>query len=112
PRLTCSTATAKRVPCSEDRGKRSGRRDRIPRRRTMRTMTTWLSGITVVVALGFALAGAPLAQTQTTIDVLQFEVVAVDGNTLVVRDQAGTHAVTVPDDFRFDVDGKKLSVSE
>ena len=78
----------------------------------MRTMTTWLSAITVVVALGFALAGAPLAQTTTTIDVLQFEVVAVDGNTLVVRDQAGTHAVTVPDDFRFDVDGKKLSVSE
>jgi len=65
-----------------------------------------------MVALGLAFAGAPLAQTTTTVDVRNFEVISVDGNKLVVRDQKGTHQYTVPDDFRFTVDGKKMSVSE
>lgn len=53
-----------------------------------------------------------LAQTTTTSDVRNFEVLAVDGNRLVVRDQKGTHEYTVPDDFRFAVDGKPISVKE
>ena len=78
----------------------------------MRTKAAWLSGVIVMVALGLAFAGAPLAQTTTTVDVRNFEVISVDGNKLVVRDERGTQEFTVPDDFRFTVDGKKMSVSE
>jgi len=53
-----------------------------------------------------------LAQTTSTVDVHNFEVISVDGNKLVVRDERGTQELTVPDDFRFTVDGKKMSVSE
>jgi len=78
----------------------------------MRTQSTPLAGVIVMVALGLAFAGAALAQTTTTVDVRNFEVIAVDGNRLVVRDQNGTQELTVPDDFRFTVDGKKMAVSE
>ena len=65
-----------------------------------------------LVALGLAFAGTSFAQTTTTIGTRNFEVVAVDGNKLVVRDEKGAQEITVPDDFRFTVDGKKMSVSE
>ncbi len=78
----------------------------------MGTNARWLSRIVVVVALGFAFAGAPSAQTTTAVDTRNFEVISVDGNKLVVRDERGTNELTVPDDFRFTVDGKKMSVSE
>ena len=78
----------------------------------MRTKVKWLAGVIVTIALGFAFAGAPLAQTTTAVDMRNFEVISVDGNKLVVRDQKGTQQYTVPDDFRFTVDGKKVSVSE
>jgi hypothetical protein len=71
-----------------------------------------LSAVIVTVALGFALAGAPFAQTTSTTDVRNFEVISVEGNKLVVRDEKGTEEITVPDDFRFTVEGKKVSVSE
>lgn len=77
----------------------------------MRTMAR-LSGIIVMLALGLTLTGAVLAQTTITMEVLNFEVIAVDGNKLVVRDQNGAHEVTVPPNFEFTVDGKKMSVSE
>ena len=58
-------------------------------------------------------AGAATAQSQIqTTDELNFEVISVDGNNLVVRDQNGTREVTVPDDFRFTVDGKPMSVHD
>jgi hypothetical protein len=66
----------------------------------------------VAFGLGLFAAGALLAQTQTTVDVRNFEVLAVEGNSLVVRDQRGTHEYTVPDDFRFNVDGRPMSVKE
>ncbi len=78
----------------------------------MRTKATWLCEIIVLVALGLAFAGAPLAQTTTTVNVRNFEVISVDGNKLIVRDEKGAQEITVPDDFRFTVDGKKMSVSE
>jgi len=58
------------------------------------------------------LAGNASAQTTTTVDVRNFEVISVEGNKLVVRNEKGTHEYTVPDDFRFTVDGKQLSVSD
>jgi hypothetical protein len=78
----------------------------------VKTKARWLSAVIVTVTLGCAFVGAPLAQTTTTVDVRNFEVISVDGNKLVVRDQRGTNEYTVPDDFRFSVDGKNLSVSE
>ena len=78
----------------------------------MRTKATWLSAVIVAVALEFALAGNASAQTTTTVDAGNFEVISVDGNKLVVRNEKGTHEYTVPDDFRFTVDGKQLSVSD
>jgi LPXTG-motif cell wall-anchored protein len=75
-------------------------------------MTSRLSAVLMFFVLGLLHTGAPLAQTSTTVDVRNFEVISVDGNNLVVRDQRGTHEYTVPDDFRFTVDGRKLAANE
>ena len=69
----------------------------------------------VLAALALTLlgTGGATAQTQTiNTDVLMFEVIAVDGNNVVVRDQNGTRALTVPEDFKFTVDGKSMSVHD
>ncbi len=70
----------------------------------------------VLAALALTLLGAGAAtaqqtQTQKT-EVLMFEVISVGGNNLVFRDQNGTRELTVPDDFRFTVDGKPMSVHD
>jgi len=57
-------------------------------------------------------AAVSLAQTSTTSDTKKFQVIAVEGNHLVVRVPEGTRELTVPADFRFNVDGKMLSVQE
>ena len=49
-------------------------------------------------------------QTSTSTETKKFEIVAVDGNKLVVRLPEGTKELTVPDDFRFTVNGQPLSV--
>jgi LPXTG-motif cell wall-anchored protein len=58
------------------------------------------------------MAAVTLAQTSTTSDTKKFQVISVTGNQLVVRLPEGTRELTVPDDFRFNVDGKMLSVHE
>ncbi len=58
-----------------------------------------------------AVAGI-LAQTSTTTETKKFQVIAVEGNKLVVQLPEGTRELTVPPDFRFNVDGKELSVVE
>src|SRR6476620_7618715 len=72
-------------------------------------------------AIRFLLSGAfacltvavTSAQTpSTTTETKKFQVIAVDGNQLVVKLPEGTRELTVPDDFRFTVDGKSLSVHE
>jgi hypothetical protein len=78
----------------------------------MRTNASWLPRVMAMVVLGLAFAGVPLAQTTTTVDTRQFEVIAVDGNKLVVRDQKGTHEYTVAKDFRIMVDGKSMEASD
>ena len=72
---------------------------------------------TIRVVLGGALvcmtATLTLAQTPaTTTETKKFQIIAVDGNQLVVRLPEGTRELTVPDDFRFNIDGKMLSVQE
>jgi len=62
-----------------------------------------------IVCLTSALTSA---QTTSTTQTKSFEVISVDGNTLVVKLPEGTKELTVPDTFRFSVDGSQLSVHQ
>jgi hypothetical protein len=76
-------------------------------------MTRALNRVTLTAAFVSSMAVVSLAQqSSTTTEVKTFEVLAVDGNTLVVNLPEGTRELTVADDFRFNVDGKMLSVRE
>ena len=57
--------------------------------------------------LGGVLVGVTAAATlaQSTTETKKFQVIAVEGNKLVVSLPEGTKELTVPDDFRFMVDG-------
>jgi len=57
-------------------------------------------------------AAAASAQTTTSSETKKFQVISVDGSQLVVKLPEGTRELTVPADFRFNVDGKMLSVQE
>ena len=58
-------------------------------------------------------AGVSSAQTTSAAtEVKKFEVIAVDGNDLVVRLPEGTRQINVPPGFVFTVNGKPLSVNE
>jgi hypothetical protein len=48
----------------------------------------------------------------TTTENKKFEVISVEGNTLVVKLPEGTREISVPDDFKFNVDGKQMTVHE
>ena len=56
-------------------------------------------------------AGLAAAQTSST-EIKNFEVVSVEGNQAVVRLPEGAREITVPEDFRFSVGGKQISVHE
>lgn len=76
-------------------------------------MTRALNRVTLAAAFVCSMSVVSMAQQQsTTTDVKTFEILAVDGNTLVVSLPEGTRELTVADDFRFNVDGKMLSVRE
>ena len=78
----------------------------------MRTKLHGLFGALSVCAMVLA-AGTASAQTQTrTSTTTKFEVISVVGNQLVIRTPEGTKEYAVPEDFRFTVDGKSLSVHE
>ena len=71
--------------------------------------------VRAVLAAALVCAAAGVSQAQTTStssETKSFEVLAVDGNTLVVRLPEGTRELTVPDDFRFTVNGQPLSVQQ
>ena len=72
----------------------------------------WLARAVVMFALGLTFAGASLAQTTATTNARKFEVISVDGSQLVFRDERGTNTITVPDGFRFTVDGKQLAIGD
>lgn len=68
-----------------------------------------------VFAAALVCAAAVASQAQTTAtstETKSFEVLAVDGNQLVVRLPEGTRELTVADDFRFTVDGQQLGVRQ
>ena len=65
---------------------------------------------TVIVGL---VAPASMAQTSTTTrQTKSFSIISVDANQVIVKLPEGTRELTVPDDFRFTIDGKQLSVHE
>ena len=72
-----------------------------------------MRSIVRVALCGFlvcATAAVAVAQTSTTTK--QFQIISVEGNQLVVKLPEGTRELTVPSDFRFNIDGKSLSVQE
>ena len=76
-------------------------------------MTRAVIRIAMCAALVCLTAGVAVAQTTTSsTQTKKFQIIAVDGNTLVVKLPEGTRELTVADDFRFNVDGKQLSVRE
>jgi hypothetical protein len=70
------------------------------------------SRLILASVLVFLTAGVSSAQTTSATDVKTFEVIAVDGNDLVVRLPEGTRQINVPPGFVFTVNGKPMSVSD
>ena len=68
--------------------------------------------IVAVGAVGLLTAAATSAQAQSTSETKRFEVITVDGNDLVVRLPEGVKELTVPEGFKFTVDGQQLSVHD
>jgi hypothetical protein len=72
-----------------------------------------MSGVVLAAAAVWLIAVAAPAQTTTTSsETKSFEVLAVEGNQLDVRLPEGRKELTVPDDFRFTVNGQQLSVHQ
>ena len=75
-------------------------------------MTRTISRVVLAGAVVCLTAVVSLAQTSSTTETKTFEVLAVDGNQLVVSLPEGTKELTVADDFRFNVNGQMLSVQQ
>ena len=71
-------------------------------------MTRALSQVALATAvLGLTAAGSQAQRRQRRRETETFTVLAVQGNTLVVRLPEGTRELTVPDDFRFTINGQR-----
>jgi len=76
-------------------------------------MTRALSHVVLATAiLGLTAAGSQAQTTTTSSETKTFEVIAVQGNQLVVSLPEGTRELTVADDFRFTVNGQQLAVRD
>ena len=73
-----------------------------------------MSRVVLAAAVLCATAAVSLAEQTTTssTQTKTFEVLAVDGNQLIVKLPEGTRELTVADDFRFNVNGQQMSVHE
>jgi hypothetical protein len=77
----------------------------------LRTFWRW----TALAACATALPVSVLAQqpaTSTQEQVVRFEIVSVDGNSVILRGPNGAKEFTATEDQRFNVDGKQVSVHE
>ena len=74
-----------------------------------RTMVRMVLAAAVVCSTA---VGSSAQTSSTSAETKNFEVLSVDGNTLVVRLPEGTRELTVADDFRFTVNGQQLSVQQ
>lgn len=68
--------------------------------------------LAALVVCSTAVAALAQQSTTTTAETKMFEVLAVEGNRLDVRLPEGTREMTVPEDFRFTVNGQSMSVHE
>jgi len=75
-------------------------------------MSRPMTGVAIAAAMVWLTAVAAMAQTATVSETKSFEVLAVEGNLLYVRLPEGTRGLTVPDDFRFTVNGQQMSVQQ
>ena len=75
-------------------------------------MTRAISQVVLVAGIVCLTAVGSLAQQTSSSETKTFEVLGVEGNVLIVRLPEGTRELTVPDDFRFTVNGQQLSVRE
>ncbi len=78
----------------------------------MRRKIERLAIIVCACLIGVFIGTASARQTSTTTQTKPFEVISVDGNQLVIRGPDGTKEYTVPEAFRFTVNGQQLSVHE
>jgi len=73
-----------------------------------------MSRVVLAAAVLCTTAAVSLAEqtTSSSTQTKTFEVLAVDGNQLIVKLPEGTRELTVADDFRFNVNGQQMSVRE
>jgi len=69
-------------------------------------------GLAVLVVCSTAVLSLAQQESTTVRDRKSFEIISVEGHQLVVKLPEGTKELTVPDDFRFNVNGQMLSVRE
>ena len=72
------------------------------------------SRLIALALCGVLAAGMMLAQasSSTTTEMRSFEVISVDGNRVVAKTDRGIREVTLPSDFKINIDGKDVGVSE
>ena len=65
-----------------------------------------------LAVLALLVAGTAAAQTTTLTEKRAFEVISVDGNKVVVKTDQGTREVTLPPDFKLNMDGKQIGLAD
>lgn len=73
---------------------------------------TTIQVLMAVMAVCFTAVISTAQTTTSSTQVKTFEVIAVNGNDLVVKLPEGTREINVPDDFRFTVDGQQLAARD
>src|SRR6478672_4420963 len=68
--------------------------------------------VMAAMAVCFTAVTSTAQTTTTATHTKNFEVIAVNGNDLVVKLPEGTRELQVPDDFRFTVDGQQLAARD
>jgi len=68
--------------------------------------------VMAAMAVCFTAITSTAQTTTTSTQTKKFEVIAVNGNDLVVKLPEGTREIQVPDDFRFTVDGQQLAARD
>ncbi len=73
---------------------------------------TTIRVVMAAVAVCFTAVPSTAQTTTTSSKTKTFEVIAANGNDLVVKLPEGTREINVPDDFRFTVDGQQLAARD
>jgi hypothetical protein len=63
-------------------------------------------------ALVLFCAAAGAQETKKEVEMRNFEIISVDGNKVVYHSAAGVKEVTLPEDFKLDVNGQKIGVHD